>query len=309
MDCLNCHQKVSGRFCSYCGQKSSIGRITLAAVIGDYLSSISNTDSGWLRTLIDLSISPGKMINNYLCGKRIRYQQAGKYTLLHIVVFTIAITMIESHFGFFEKATHSIDSFTIYKDGQIVDATHSDETSSENQSASPLLDLDGKLELDFKFLGVEVKKNPTMFELIAFIKYLIPRYHSGLFDWLKLLIALWIPISTLFTSLIFFKNSRNLAEHLVINSYLYANILFIFIFLSPAYWLMPNISDLITKFAFFLAGFYLLYSYLKIFNDRPKKIIKAVLVLVLVSSTYIASLTLAISFLLLYIAAHNIQHL
>jgi hypothetical protein len=309
MNCLNCGEKLLGRFCSQCGQKSSVRKLTLGSVAGDFLNAISDSDQGWPRTLIDLTINPGKMINNYLAGKRKRYLQAGKYTLLNIVAFTIVISLVEAHFGFFEKATQSIDKFTVVQDGQNILLYDSEKTLTKNNPKAEPIRGDKKMELDFTAFGVEVKKNPTRTELLAFIKYLLPRYHSGLFDWLKILVALWIPVFTFFTYMVFFRSPRNLAEHLVINSYLYAHILFIFIVVSPIYWIAPNQSSLVTKTAFFLSLFYLIYSYMEIFRDRPKRLIKALTVLALASTTYLTSLASAVFILLLYIAVQNINYL
>jgi len=73
MNCKNCGLRVEGNFCSHCGQKASIGRITVANFLHEVSESIFQINRGFFYTLGELFVRPGKSIDEFLQGKRKRH--------------------------------------------------------------------------------------------------------------------------------------------------------------------------------------------------------------------------------------------
>ncbi|MDN3594683.1 DUF3667 domain-containing protein [Zunongwangia endophytica] len=71
--CKNCDLYFEGRYCSLCGQKSSIERIHSFSIFNDLQLGLFNIDSGFFFTIKELFIRPGYAIRDYVAGKRVRY--------------------------------------------------------------------------------------------------------------------------------------------------------------------------------------------------------------------------------------------
>lgn len=82
MECLNCKTVFDGKFCPECGQKSETKRFTFQKITSDTLTTITNTDKGIFFNLKNLTLNPGRSINNYLEGKRKQVFNPFSYALL-----------------------------------------------------------------------------------------------------------------------------------------------------------------------------------------------------------------------------------
>lgn len=71
--CLNCGYVHQERYCPQCGQRSNIKRFNWAGVFENMTKGILNTDRGFLFTIKELFIRPGKVIKDYLEGARVKY--------------------------------------------------------------------------------------------------------------------------------------------------------------------------------------------------------------------------------------------
>lgn len=166
-------------------------------------------------------------------------------------------------------------------------------------------DTEGSFKLDLNLFGKRIDKNVTQQELLDFIKRLLPYYHSTLFDLLNVLIILWIPISAIFSYLIFFRSPLNFAEHLTVNSYIYAQILLIFTVLSPAYWIFPNVPGTTFNVSLICGFFYLVFAYMQVFKTRSYRMIKTITALSFSLAVYSLTIVVGLFTLALYIAVEN----
>src|SRR5689334_4751118 len=71
-NCLNCGTKLTGPFCSACGQKAHIHR-SVRAFFQDFLSSLFNFEGKFWHTLPMLVWRPGEMTRRYIAGERARF--------------------------------------------------------------------------------------------------------------------------------------------------------------------------------------------------------------------------------------------
>ena len=86
--CRNCGESNINNFCSNCGEQQ-YKRIVMKDVVGDFLSNLLAVEGPILKTIKDLTIRPGKMINDYLSGKRKNYYKPFQYYLLATAVYFV----------------------------------------------------------------------------------------------------------------------------------------------------------------------------------------------------------------------------
>ena len=82
--CIQCGADAPEPFCSNCGQKQSIPRLTIKTFLGDFFSRIYGLDGAFPRTVIGLAIRPAIAIEEYIKGVRGKYiGPVGYYFLLY----------------------------------------------------------------------------------------------------------------------------------------------------------------------------------------------------------------------------------
>lgn len=70
--CLNCGTKLTGSYCSACGQKAHVHR-SVRAFFQDFLAGLFNFEGKIWRTLPMLAWRPGEMTRRYIAGERARF--------------------------------------------------------------------------------------------------------------------------------------------------------------------------------------------------------------------------------------------
>lgn len=89
MNCKNCGEISSGNFCSQCGQKLNVKRISLSSLFNDLVESVFQVNSGLFFTLKELFVRPGKSIQEFLNGKRKNHFKPIAYVLLFSTIYFI----------------------------------------------------------------------------------------------------------------------------------------------------------------------------------------------------------------------------
>jgi hypothetical protein len=87
--CKNCGTVYDGNFCPQCGQGAAEKRLGWKAVGVDILGGFMNISSGFLHTLIRLFYYPGRMIRDFIRGKRANYFRP--FQLLFVLAAIYAI--------------------------------------------------------------------------------------------------------------------------------------------------------------------------------------------------------------------------
>ncbi len=111
-NCLNCGQKLTGNYCSGCGQKADIHRISFKSFIfHDVLHGTFHIEKGMLFTAKQALLRPGKASLDYISGKRKPY-----YNVFLLILITIGLLLFFRHFyeelvisqgrGFAESTEH-----------------------------------------------------------------------------------------------------------------------------------------------------------------------------------------------------------
>ena len=95
-NCLNCGTTIleNSKFCSLCGQKSTIRSLSFWNLVKDFLSNFFNLETKIWRTLRDIWI-PGKLTREYVQGKRVSYYNPIRIFVVTLVsFFTLLLFMI-----------------------------------------------------------------------------------------------------------------------------------------------------------------------------------------------------------------------
>lgn len=93
LNCLNCNEPISKKFCPNCGQKTDTHRITFKHfVFHDILHGVWHFEKGILFTLKEAILRPGKAALDYISGKRIRY-----YNVFYLTLLLIGLNIYLNH--------------------------------------------------------------------------------------------------------------------------------------------------------------------------------------------------------------------
>ena len=93
LDCLNCGQPQTGNenFCSYCGQKNTIKKLSLGVFVSNIFAGFFSYDSRFWTTFIPLLTKPGKVSKQYIQGKRARFVNPFQLYLNVSIIFFIIL--------------------------------------------------------------------------------------------------------------------------------------------------------------------------------------------------------------------------
>ena len=98
MICKSCENKFEGIYCNQCGQKVITERFTVKSFFATFIAIITNVESGFWRTVVDLFKQPAQVINDYINGKTKPYY----HPLRYIIILTTLSALFNIYFGVFD---------------------------------------------------------------------------------------------------------------------------------------------------------------------------------------------------------------
>ncbi|SMD33252.1 Protein of unknown function [Reichenbachiella faecimaris] len=90
--CIQCGEPSNSNYCSNCGQKQNIRRLTLASFFSDFFSRIYGLDGAFPNTIIGLTKNPAKVAQDYIRGIRGKYVGPVGY---YFLIFTIFFLLVQ----------------------------------------------------------------------------------------------------------------------------------------------------------------------------------------------------------------------
>ncbi len=93
--CKNCDNVFEGNYCPQCGQSAQIQAINAHYFLHDIPHSVFHVDKGLPYTLKALFTHPGKMLKEYLAGKRVKHFRPFAYVVIMSTLCTLLIRWIE----------------------------------------------------------------------------------------------------------------------------------------------------------------------------------------------------------------------
>lgn len=109
--CIQCGASTEEKFCSNCGQKQDIARLTLKSFFSDFFSRIYGLDGAFPRTVIGLFKNPGTVTQEYIKGIRGKYVgPVGFYFLMFAILLLLIKVSGFTVSDYFPKTENISDS-------------------------------------------------------------------------------------------------------------------------------------------------------------------------------------------------------
>jgi len=105
--CINCGQIANGNYCSSCGQRTNVKRINLKEVWHDFWSRVYGFDGMFPRTLRDLTVQPGVVVQTYINRNRIKYYRPVGYFFFMISLCLLLFSIIDLDYMEYMKGMQS----------------------------------------------------------------------------------------------------------------------------------------------------------------------------------------------------------
>jgi hypothetical protein len=96
--CKNCGYSLTSKYCGNCGQKATVHRIGMKALLHDIPHAIFHVDSGFFYNVRELFIRPGYAIRDYLEGKRKAFFHPVTYLAILLVLNLFAVKVTNLHY-------------------------------------------------------------------------------------------------------------------------------------------------------------------------------------------------------------------
>jgi len=149
LECLNCGQPFIGNenFCSYCGQKNTIKKLSINNFVNNLFSGFFSYDSRFWTTFIPLLTKPGKVSKDYIEGKRVRFVNPFQLYLNVSIIFFLLLGITHKFEGdknpinniatatkkidsISEKGVQQLDSILTNVNNEIIKNTPNDSTKT-----------------------------------------------------------------------------------------------------------------------------------------------------------------------------------
>ena len=97
--CKNCGKKLVGTYCSHCGQKAGEQRISFHYIWHEVAHFFTHFEKGFVFTSWTILAKPGKVVTDFVKGKRKTYQPPVSFFLIWITIYLLLLYIVEKIFG------------------------------------------------------------------------------------------------------------------------------------------------------------------------------------------------------------------
>ncbi len=88
--CPNCGRAATGRWCADCGQDNRVERLDTRGLLADFLQNVTGWESRLGSTLRGMLRSPGRLIDEYVSGKRRSFVNPVRWCLVSLALWLLA---------------------------------------------------------------------------------------------------------------------------------------------------------------------------------------------------------------------------
>jgi hypothetical protein len=252
--CKSCGQSLSGRYCSFCGEKVLQQKDrTISHLIGDFINALTFADSKLWKTIRLITLRPGAFSLNYIEGIRVHYMRP--------IALFFAANLLYFLFPFFQTFTTSLN-------------THITSNSFPHRAIAEQM-VDQRLQKR----GITFEQYNVIFE-------------PKTYELSKLLLISLVLIISVFYSLIHWHPNRLFIDHLILSIelmifiLLYPTLLFSFVILGIDLlgWTIPYREQILTAVVL-LCIFYFVFKAEQHFyhHKLSKSLILSLLMLIFIS--------------------------
>ncbi|MCT8339080.1 DUF3667 domain-containing protein [Flavobacteriaceae bacterium TK19130] len=94
MECKNCGASTIGNYCQECGQRTKLTRVSFSETFEDAADAMFTVQAPIWRTIKMLLVAPGRMLREYLGGKRKSYYKPVAFFILTTAVYLLLRSLI-----------------------------------------------------------------------------------------------------------------------------------------------------------------------------------------------------------------------
>ncbi|MCB0487015.1 MAG: DUF3667 domain-containing protein [Cyclobacteriaceae bacterium] len=271
--CLNCGARLTGLYCSECGQKNIPRRQALGELAQNFLGSFFSYESKFFRTLKKLLFRPGYLALEYNAGKRESYYHPARmYVFVSFIYFLLFFSL---------PGTESQGDNIQDDDSELVDSDGSDwnfKFSTEDYDSREEYDsIQATLPANKKDGWILRKMQYRSFELRSKYqgngKNFGKDFGSTFAENTPKILFFLLPVFALILKLLYVRHDYYYSEHLVLSIYFY-NFSFVTGIITLLFSLIPFL-DWLPTIAFILIMVYLLIAMKNMYRQRwPKTVLK-----------------------------------
>ena len=100
-NCKKCKRSVEGNYCSFCGTPTHIDRIDKKLIFQEFQQYILNYEKGFLYTLKELCLNPGRILRKCINGERMNFYKP----LGFLIISSGFFALLEQNFGYHPSQT------------------------------------------------------------------------------------------------------------------------------------------------------------------------------------------------------------
>jgi hypothetical protein len=118
--CKKCDQEITGTYCANCGQRASVYKVTFKETFNDLADSMFSLSAPLWTTLRLLFTNPGKLLREYLNGRRKRYYKPVTFFILTTIVYLLCKSLLDYNplSSSPQQNSELIDASVMYEAGQ-----------------------------------------------------------------------------------------------------------------------------------------------------------------------------------------------
>lgn len=101
--CPHCEKETIGAYCHHCGQKQDVHRLEWRNLADDLQKRVFGFDNNYMRTVKDLTLRPGKVIEAIIEGVRVKYIGPVGYYFLMLTLFVLLVSILDIDMAEFSR--------------------------------------------------------------------------------------------------------------------------------------------------------------------------------------------------------------
>ncbi|MDP2235884.1 MAG: DUF3667 domain-containing protein [Bacteroidales bacterium] len=225
--CENCETIFEGNFCPHCGQSIKTFKKPLKFFILDFAGNLFAFDTRFWQTFTSVLFSPGKMVKEYVGGKRVRYMPPFRFYVFVSFFFFLLLSITTNRSIEKNKDNIHITSESIDK------ALNSSDSLEVNSGNAEFLDVNEKKpQTTISVMGSESDPH-KLSKRLKDIQAKPDVYIARFFKYLSWSVFFLMPLLGLFLWLFFQKSEPFYVSHFIfaINQHIVFFILLIIIML------------------------------------------------------------------------------
>lgn len=240
MNCKNCEHILAAEahFCSNCGAKVRVNRITFKILLVEFFINVFGFDSKFFLTLRKVARHPHILVTEFLGGVRNRYMNPFAFLAVGAAISLVVFNYFEEDF---KRVNSEINASQI--------ATYKEKASLD------ISKLEGLSEKEIQKLEIEKKGAQMQLKFMDGMMDFMLRYYN-------LMSFVFILIYAMLSKWTYLK-PHNYGEHVIINAYFFGYTLFFSLILFfLALWIHPMIYNFSILFyiLFYMFAFGKLYQ-------------------------------------------------